>query len=479
MVEALTSFVGTAILLLVCLAAFALSQPFPLLRRRGKVLFLLFLLQLFRESVAFLQVPLPGGVVKGVVFLFDLLLFLLILGIFKDSAISSLVKRGVRVSRFFWDLLSGALVLFFCLFLLKDLFGFNITPLLATSAIATVILGLAVQDILGNLLAGVVFHFEDSLRLGDWVQVDGRVGEVRDLTWRAVRIVNSSGEMLVVSNQEMVKGSFVNLTRLDRVRVLTVGASYDDPPPKVIRALKRAALSTQGIAWDPPPQVMIKEFADSAILYKVVFHLKEYKEHSLVEGAFNLAVWEVFDREGIVFPYPTRTLYVSRKVERETLDQSEEAGRVLREADLFSPLGEDERAALLPFASLTGYRSEEVIVCEGERGDSLFVVVEGNVGVFKGEKRVAGVGKGGVLGEIALFTGDLRNATLKAEGSVRLLRIPKEAFETILKRNRGFIETIEKMVNLRLAPAPGETESGEKRSEREHLLLRIRKYLLG
>ena len=325
----------------------------------------------------------------------------------------------------------------------------------------------------------MVFHFEDSLRLGDWVQVDGRVGEVRDLTWRAVRIVNSSGEMLVVSNQEMVKGSFVNLTRLDRVRVLTVGASYDDPPPKVIRALKRAALSTQGIAWDPPPQVMIKEFADSAILYKVVFHLKEYKEHSLVEGAFNLAVWEVFDREGIVFPYPTRTLYVSRKVERETLDQSEEAGRVLREADLFSPLGEDERAALLPFASLTGYRSEEIIVCEGERGDSLFVVVEGNVGVFKGEKRVAGVGKGGVLGEIALFTGDLRNATLKAEGSVRLLRIPKEAFETILKRNRGFIETIEKMVNLRLAPAPGETESGEKRSEREHLLLRIRKYLLG
>ena len=258
-----------------------------------------------------------------------------------------------------------------------------------------------------------------------------------------------------------------------------MGASYDDPPPKVIRALKRAALSTQGIAWDPPPQVMIKEFADSAILYKVVFHLKEYKEHSLVEGAFNLAVWEVFDREGIVFPYPTRTLYVSRKVERETLDQSEEAGRVLREADLFSPLGEDERAALLPFASLTGYRSEEIIVCEGERGDSLFVVVEGNVWVFKGEKRVAGVGKGGVLGEIALFTGDLRNATLKAEGSVRLLRIPKEAFETILKRNRGFIETIEKMVNLRLAPAPGETESGEKRSEREHLLLRIRKYLLG
>ena len=224
---------------------------------------------------------------------------------------------------------------------------------------------------------------------------------------------------------------------------------------------------------------MIKEFADSAILYKVVFHLKEYKEHSLVEGAFNLAVWEVFDREGIVFPYPTRTLYVSRKVERETLDQSEEAGRVLREADLVSPLGEDERAALLPFASLTGYRSEEIIVCEGERGDSLFVVVEGNVGVFKGEKRVAGVGKGGVLGEIALFTGDLRNATLKAEGCVRLLRIPKEAFETILKRNRGFIETIEKMVNLRLAPAPGETESGEKRSEREHLLLRIRKYLLG
>ena len=109
-------------------------------------------------------------------------------------------NMSVGVPRLIANLLTLLFSTFIISWIAADVFGFNIATVLATSAICTIVLGLALQDTLGNLFSGVALQIERPFHLGDWVEINNGsekwVGQIQEITWRATSLISFSDELL-------------------------------------------------------------------------------------------------------------------------------------------------------------------------------------------------------------------------------------------------------------------------------------------
>src|SRR5207244_498025 len=119
-------------------------------------------------------------------------------------------------------------------------FGVELTLFLGTSAVVGAVVGLALQDSLGNLFAGIALHTEAPFRVGDWVKVGDRDGKVEQISWRATRLRTWDGDTLTVPNNEVARHGILNysLPRAPHSRLVSVGVSYHTPPTRLQGALR-------------------------------------------------------------------------------------------------------------------------------------------------------------------------------------------------------------------------------------------------
>lgn len=321
-------------------------------------------------------------------------------------------------------------------------FGVELTPFLATSAVVGAVVGLALQDTLGNLFAGIALHLEAPFRVGDWVRIGEKDGRVEQLSWRAMRLRTWDGDTQTVPNNEVARHAILNysMPRTPHSRVLAIGVNYQTPPNKVLSVLRNLLEQVEGLAPDPPPVLRIVAYHDFAIHYEIRYHVHAYDDYRRVEGEIHRLIWYHFRRHGIEIPFPVRNVYV-HQVE---VPEAKEAPvsrleRALRAIDLFRPLTDDElRTAMTRFRHLH-YAAGEKIIEEGSPGDSFFVVDRGEVEVSKnmgGSRRpLAQLMEGQFFGEMALLTGEPRAATVVAATDVDLFTIEKAAFHDILAAN--------------------------------------------
>lgn len=479
MPETITAFAVSGVTLLTMLFFFVFSRKYPALRRSFKILGFILLVLLIKDIISFFHLKVSSQAANGLNFLLIFLLITFCLWLLRDSTTLVLSRRGIKFSRLLWDLLTVIVYTVLILVLLKEVFKIDITPLLATSALLTVVIGLAVQDTLGNLVAGMVFHFEDSIRLGEWIEIEGKIGDVRDLSWRAIRLVTTSREMMVIPNQDFTKRKFTNLSREGAARNLLVSASYGDDPNLVMEVLHRAVLSVPGVRWDPRPTIYLQQFADYALVYRLKFYITEYRDYHTLESEVNRAIWYAFKRHGISIPFPTRTLHMQQDAPPVSGDDRQKIVTCLKQLSMFRFFNDDELAAIAAHSAILDFPAQAVIALEGQEGHSMFVILKGTVDILKSQKKVASLGKDEIFGEIALFTGEKRGATVVATASLQLLVIQKDGFESILRENKDFISKIETMINERLGPGLGNGEDADKAESKMNVLQRIRNFLLG
>lgn len=457
-----------------------LGRKFVFLRHSRRLFFVLVCVDLVRDSLREWGGKLPAVVGQVFLFAYIFVIVMLVNALLKDLVKEWMTRRGLKISKLVWDVLSGIVYLVLVLVLMKEIFDVNITPFLAGSAVLTVVIGLAVQDTLINLIAGVVFHFEDSIHIGEWIEIDGKVGEVRELTWRAIRLVTNNDDVLVVPNQDFTKKRFTNLSRLNAARVMEVGASYLDDPDTVMRALRKALLSSPGVLWEPEPDIYVLRFADSSIQYRIKYFISDYRRHTHIEGQIHRSIWYFFQVNHIQIPFPIRTVQIQRPRNAEIA----EPGRsgimdVLRGLDMFRILDEVELEAVAKYSEILEFPKGAVVALEGEEGHSMFAIVKGVVDIVKEGRKIAALGPHDIFGEIALFTGERRKASVIAAGPLQVVITLKEGFDTILKQNADFISKIERMIDVRLSVQSGSEDGESKTESRLNILRHIRKYLLG
>jgi small-conductance mechanosensitive channel len=208
----------------------------------------------------------------------------------------------------------------------------SLGPLLATSAVTSLVLGLALQPILGNFFAGLVIGFERPFRLNDWVEVSGRQARVVDITWRATHLRTRDNDNLIIPNskiaeQELTNFYYPHTLHLDRIQV---GVHYSTPPYRVTGALLEAARQVSLVLDRPSAEVFLLEFGDSAIVYELRIWLDDIADQPRISNEVRRRIWEVFRRDGIVIPYPIRTLEIEPSANRiETSSSSGEGPPVL------------------------------------------------------------------------------------------------------------------------------------------------------
>ncbi|MBI3709960.1 MAG: mechanosensitive ion channel family protein [Proteobacteria bacterium] len=359
----------------------------------------------------------------------------------------NLQARGMPVPKLLTDVVHAIVFTVAIFGILSFVFDQPVAGLLATSGIVAIVVGLALQSTLSDVFSGIALNIERPYRAGDWIQLDkDTVGEVVEINWRATRLRTRLGNELIMPNSIVAKAQIINYHYpIKHYRAsVTVGLNYSLPPARAKSVLRAAALRAPLVLTDPSPWVRIKEFADTSIVYEIMYWVDGYAADLDAHDQVATNMWYALDAAGIEVPFPRKDVYLFR----EPAARPDPGPRdLISRIDLFEALSIAECEMLAAGMERIEVPAGTAVVTQGESGESLYVVAEGvlYVGInFEGRGRhiVARLGPGELFGEMSLLTGEPRSATVVTETAAVLYGVAKPVMAEILGRNPGTAERL-------------------------------------
>ena len=173
-------------------------------------------------------------------------------------------------------------------------------------------LGFGLQEIVANFVSGIILLFEQPIRVGDVVTVDGTTGTVSRIRIRATTIVNWEKQELIVPNKTFITGQLVNWTLSDKVNrvIIPVGVAYGSDTVKAMQLLAEAAAELPAILLDPPPRITFEEFGDNSLNLKLRVYLNDIDLRLPTITALHQSISDKFKAADIVIAYPQRDLHL-------------------------------------------------------------------------------------------------------------------------------------------------------------------------
>ena len=192
-----------------------------------------------------------------------------------------------------------------------DLLGVRIGPLLGALGVGGIALAFAAQDILQNLVAGVLLQVRRPFRIGDQVGSGDHEGVVEDINLRTVELTTYDGLTVYLPNAEVLKHPIVNYTRTPHSRTeLTVGVAYDTDLERAREVLMSACRAAEGVQEAPAPEAWVHTFGESSIDIAVRYwHAADIASRWRVRSAVAISVKAGLDAAGMTIPFPQRTLW--------------------------------------------------------------------------------------------------------------------------------------------------------------------------
>src|SRR5918997_1521173 len=245
------------------------------------------------------------------------------------------------------------IVAFTLLFFIAFTFLFpevNLGALFTTSAIFGVILGLALQDTLGNFFAGISLQADRPFQVGDVISVGAQrhTGVVEEISWRAIKIRTFTNHVVLIANSNAAKEPIEVFPRGNlNARIVLFNTLYTDSPAKTIHVVREAVREADNVSQKVTPIVRIRNLGDNGIDYEVKYWLDNYAKYNDTDALVRQRIWYAFKRAGLNFAFPTRTLYIERPGKT---DGAKADGRGFIErlsaVDIFAPLSNEETARL-------------------------------------------------------------------------------------------------------------------------------------
>jgi small-conductance mechanosensitive channel/CRP-like cAMP-binding protein len=351
-----------------------------------------------------------------------------------------------------------ALVIFVVALLFVLSFGYHaereLKGVVATSGVAALILGLAGQNLLGGIIAGMSLQINRPYKVGDWLQVGDRFAEVMEINWRSTRLCTNDNIYLDIPNNEIVRTTIINLhypTEVHAMRI-RIGVDYNVPPNRVKDALARAAQSAKNVLPNPPVKVFLVEFGDHAVTYEIKYYMGNHARINETNDAVRTNVWYELKRQRINIPYPIRTLQLERR-SRPGPEGHEEARVILRGEPLFQCLSDGQIDNLVKQSELNHFGRGECVIEEGAEGDSMFILLRGaaEVSVSKNGSTipVATLRSGDCFGEMSLLTGEKRSATVRADGDCYVMEISKDTMAEVIRDSPECLKQLSELLAKR------------------------------
>ncbi|MFL5410923.1 MAG: cyclic nucleotide-binding domain-containing protein [Myxococcales bacterium] len=455
--------VGILLVVLVALAA-SIGRFAPKKRRRIRRATILLMLYVTTFVVAaFLHVIHAEGWSRRVWFLADLFEVLVVID-FVAILLFDLVLLALRIeiANIVHDLALGAAYILAVIGMLHRS-GVQLSGIIATSAVVTVVLGLSLQATLGNVLGGIALQLDDSIHIGDWLQLpSGQQGKVKAIRWRHTVVETRNWDTVIVPNASLLNDN-----------ILILGAREDQPtqhrmwvyfnvdfrysPDEVIRVVEDAMHSTPiaNVAAFPPPQAVCFDFSrqgsESFANYALRYWLTDLAHDDPTSSAVRVRIYVALKRAGIPLAVPAAALFVSRDdpEHRERKAEREIAHKMaaLEHVEMLASLSNEERLQLAAAMRLAPFGRGEVITRQNAAAHWLYVLTKGEVEVRiraeNGvEKIVTRLSAPNVFGEMGVVTGEPRSASVIASSEVECYRLDKEAFQRVLKARPHIMDSV-------------------------------------
>jgi small-conductance mechanosensitive channel len=334
----------------------------------------------------------------------------------------------------------------------------DVTTVLATSTAFGLIIGLALQETLGNLFAGASLHADKPFQVGDVITVGQHTGVVESVTWRAVKIRTFTNHIVLISNSNASK-EYIQVFPRDNLnaRLVFFNTVYSNVPARAIHIVREAVRNVPNVSPRMTPIVRIRNLGDSGVDYEVKYWLEDYAKYNDTDALIRQRIWYAFQREGqaLDFAFPTRTIYMQQVSQDDSASDGNAVFDRLSAVDIFRPLTDEETATLAKATVTHGFAPGELVIRAGSQGSSMFVVHRGRVDVQIADngrpRTVATLKEGDFFGEMALFTGEPRTANVVATEETEVLEIGHLAMKRLFETNPALVESLSRTIAERRA----------------------------
>ena len=247
------------------------------------------------------------------------LLLMLLLAIFATGIVLKFIRRLVTRKmdrddsiKFFslFQFIKYAIYLIVVLITLSAA-GVNITLLITASAALFVGLGLALQELFQDIIAGFYIIVDKSLNVGDIIEMEGKIGRVQEIKLRTTRALTRDDKIIIIPNHKFISDIIYNYTQnYDTTReFVQVGVSYGSDVEQVTQVLLKCLEGVDGILREPKPFVLFDDFADSALLFSIHFFVVDSFAVPAIKSKVRYQIDAEFRLKNITIPFPQRDIH--------------------------------------------------------------------------------------------------------------------------------------------------------------------------
>ncbi|MDJ0615431.1 MAG: mechanosensitive ion channel family protein [Calothrix sp. MO_192.B10] len=362
----------------------------------------------------------------------------------------------IHITNLLFQVIRGALVLGISAYILGLIWQIDLSKIASAAGIGSLVMALALQDTLSNLVSGFLLILEAPFKVGDWIKVGDIEGEVIEINWRAVRLKNRDRDVIIIPNGNLGKNTIQNYTIVDPLHMvrMILRFSYFDPPNRVIQMLTQTALATKGVVSDPPPSIDTQDYTNTAIEYEVQVCIKDFFALEDIQAEFMTRVYYAAKRHKFTLPYGDKVEYQLGDFPQEQGITTEEIAASLKTFPYFTFLHPNTLEHLAQSAIVEHFGIGERIVEAGELDRKIYIILEGKVllsvkDINHHQQEVAFLSDGDLFGETALLQGEVSQVSVTVIDDLKAIAIEPDSIINILDQYPKFATEINSFIQTR------------------------------
>lgn len=320
------------------------------------------------------------------------------------------------------DLLRLTLVLIGAAIIVSTVWGADLQGALVGLGVGGIVLGLALQDTLSAVFAGLSMVSTRNFKEGDWLKTGDYEGRVVAMDWRSVTIETEQKILAVVPNSELAQTAFVveSSDTMPYGEEISLFLAFDNPPEKVIKIIDSVACSLSDVLLDPPHEVEVLDYTDKGIEYELMFFVADRGDAWRVRSDFLRRFWYVARREGL---HHTGAQNLHFQTVHHPVASFKERHDLLSKITALTPPGKgfDELAHA---SEIVSFGLEETLMSVGGKFDSLYIPVEGSLSLLAPDgEPIQSLQNGDFYVSRAFLTGSESRVSLRSDDECRVLKI--------------------------------------------------------
>jgi small-conductance mechanosensitive channel/CRP-like cAMP-binding protein len=365
-------------------------------------------------------------------------------------------NRRWREARLFPDLTAAAIYTAAVSVVLISVLALPIGGLLATSGVLAIVLGLALQNTLADVFAGIAFGIEAPFNVGDRISLGDKIeGAVVQMNWRSIRILTDGDDVAIVPNSVVAKSEIVNRSFPTRIRSAFIELSCPaiSNPERVIDSLQQATLLCPPILPVPVSSAVLTRLGAKENRYLVAFSVSDTEHLSTTKDLLLRHARRQLYYSGLYFP---RTAQDSRTPDEGTARPWHELVPLLQDIVLFEALKPEQLAELAAHVNPRSLEPGEVLFAQGGTEAMLYIVASGILQISQhtessGQQTLGSVGAGDYIGEVSLLTGAPYAATATARTQCKLYGLDCHVIQRLLAANSDLYAEFDRSARRGLA----------------------------